>query len=164
MSANISCAVARLNDQTTAADLIDHAIQQCYLLSRPVYITLPTDSVTKKVEGERLKTPLDLTFKPNDAEVEDYVVEVILKHLRAAKSPIILVDACAVRHRVCTSLMLPCVSQVNKFARLWRRLICSFAIRDCLLSLLQWVSFSYWRPATIFDQQSNLHPRQGRCR
>ena len=55
--------------------------------------------VQKKIEGERLKTPIDLSFPLNDAEKEDYVVDVVLKYLHAAKSPIILVDACAIRHR-----------------------------------------------------------------
>jgi pyruvate decarboxylase len=100
MSREISCAVAKLNNADEAANLIDHALQQCWIQSRPVYITLPTDIVTKKIEGERLKTPIDLHFPTNDLAKEDYVVEVVLKYLLAAKNPIILVDACAIRHRV----------------------------------------------------------------
>ena len=61
---------------------------------------LPTDMVQKKVEGERLKSPIDLSYPANDASKEDYVVDVVLRYLQAAKSPIILVDACAIRHRV----------------------------------------------------------------
>ena len=56
--------------------------------------------VQKKVEGERLKTPIDLHFPLNDQTKEDYVVGVIEKYIYAAKNPIILVDACAIRHRV----------------------------------------------------------------
>ena len=100
MSKSISCAMAKLNDPHDAATLIDHAIHQCWLQSRPVYITLPTDMVQKKVEGERLKKPLDLSYPPNDLEKEDYVVDVVLKYLHAAKNPVILVDACTQRHRV----------------------------------------------------------------
>ena len=100
MSRDISCAVAVLNDPHEAPALIDHAINQCWLKSRPVYITLPTDMVQKKVEGHRLKTPLDLSIPANDPGKENYVVDVILKYLHAAKSPIILVDACASRHHV----------------------------------------------------------------
>jgi len=100
MSKNISCAVAKLNDPYDAATLIDHAIRECWVQSRPVYICLPTDMVQKKVEGERLKTPIDLSSPPNDQEKEDYVVDVVLKYLHAAKNPVILVDACAQRHRV----------------------------------------------------------------
>lgn len=100
MSKNISCAMAKLNDPYEAATLIDNAIRECWVQSRPVYITLPTDMVQKKVEGERLKKPLDLDHPPNQSEKEDYVVDVVLKYLHAAKNPVILVDACAQRHRV----------------------------------------------------------------
>ena len=100
MSKNISCAMAKLNDPHEATTLIDNAIRECWVQSRPVYITLPTDLVQKKVEGERLKTPIDLDHPANQADKEDYVVDVVLKYLHAAKNPIILVDACAQRHRV----------------------------------------------------------------
>ncbi|KAI9728459.1 MAG: Pyruvate decarboxylase 1 [Chrysothrix sp. TS-e1954] len=82
-----------------AAQLVDHAIRECYIKSRPAYITLPTDMVGKKVEGKRLEKPLDLRYPDNDPAQEDYAVENIMKHLQVAKKPIILVDACAIRHR-----------------------------------------------------------------
>ena len=100
MSRNITCADAKLNNPHEAATLIDNAIRECWIQSRPVYITLPTDIVQKKVEGERLKTPIDLSYPTNDPEKEDYVVDVVLKYLQAAQNPVILVDACAIRHRV----------------------------------------------------------------
>ncbi|ERF73472.1 Pyruvate decarboxylase [Endocarpon pusillum Z07020] len=100
MNAGISCAVAKLNDPYEAATLIDHALRECWVQSRPVYITLPTDIVQKKVEGERLKTPIDLSEPSVEVEKEDYVVDVVLKYLSTAQNPVILVDACAVRHRV----------------------------------------------------------------
>ncbi|KAF2793735.1 pyruvate decarboxylase [Melanomma pulvis-pyrius CBS 109.77] len=99
MSTQISCAVSMLNDQHEAAVLIDNAIRECWLQSRPVYISLPTDMVQKKIDGDRLNTPLDLGFPANDPEKEDYVVDVVLKYLHAAKNPVVLVDACAIRHR-----------------------------------------------------------------
>ncbi|PSN62756.1 pyruvate decarboxylase [Corynespora cassiicola Philippines] len=99
MSSQISCAVSMLNDQHEAAVLIDNAIRECVLKSRPVYISLPSDMVQQKIEGDRLNTPLDLNYPPNEAEREDYVVDVVLKYLHAARNPVILVDACAIRHR-----------------------------------------------------------------
>lgn len=99
MNAHISCAVSHLNDQYEAPVLIDNAIRECYLQSRPVYITLPTDIVEKTVDAKRLQTPLDLEYPPNETEREDYVVDVVLKYLHSAKKPVILVDACAIRHR-----------------------------------------------------------------
>ncbi|KAH0550910.1 hypothetical protein GP486_007726 [Trichoglossum hirsutum] len=100
MFTQVSVAVARLNDPYDAAEQIDFVLQQCMIRSRPVYITLPTDMVQAKVEGERLKTPIDVTIPKNNPDVEDYVVGVILKYLHAAKDPTILVDACASRHGV----------------------------------------------------------------
>lgn len=99
MSAGISCAVGKLTDASDAAEKIDHVLRECYLQSRPVYITLPTDIVQKKVEGERLQTPIDLSPAHVEEEKEEYVVGVVLKYLAAAKNPVILVDACAIRHR-----------------------------------------------------------------
>ena len=100
MNRDITCAIVKLNDPHEAATLIDHAIRECWVQSRPVYITLPTDIVQKKIEGERLKTKIDLSYPENDREKEDYVVDVVLKYLHEAKNPVILVDACAIRHRV----------------------------------------------------------------
>ncbi|KAJ6011398.1 Pyruvate decarboxylase [Penicillium sp. IBT 35674x] len=99
MSAGISCYVAKLNDPHDAATLIDSAIRECWIRSRPVYVTLPTNMVYAKVNGDRLKTPIDLSSPKNDPEKEDYVVDVVLKYLHAAKNPVILIDACAIRHR-----------------------------------------------------------------
>ncbi|KAF2096870.1 pyruvate decarboxylase [Rhizodiscina lignyota] len=99
MSAQISTATAALNDPAEIPTLIDNAVRECYVKSRPVYLTLPTDMVQKKVEGKRLETKLDLSFPENDEGAEEYAVEVVLKYLHDAKSPVILVDACAIRHR-----------------------------------------------------------------
>ncbi|KAF1808484.1 pyruvate decarboxylase-like protein [Eremomyces bilateralis CBS 781.70] len=95
----ISCSTAILSHPEQIAHQIDEVIRECYIQSRPGYIMLPTDMVQKKVEGARLKTPLDMTFPPNNPEVEDYCLNAICKHVEAAKTPIILVDACAIRHR-----------------------------------------------------------------
>lgn len=100
MSREISCALVRLNHPDNAAMLIDHALRECWIQSRPVYIALPTDMVQKKVEGRGLQTPIDLSYPENDPAREKYVVDVILKYLYGAKNPVILVDSCAIRHRV----------------------------------------------------------------
>ncbi|KAH8727277.1 thiamine diphosphate-binding protein [Phaeosphaeriaceae sp. PMI808] len=99
MSKEISCAVSMLNNQHEAAMLIDNAIRECILHSRPVYISLPSDMVQQKIDGDRLNTPLELEYPPNDQEAEDYVVDVVLKSLHAAKNPVIVVDGCAIRQR-----------------------------------------------------------------
>ncbi|KAL1971048.1 hypothetical protein VTN77DRAFT_2882 [Rasamsonia byssochlamydoides] len=99
MAASVACASVKLTDPLEAPTLIDHALRECWIQSRPVYIALPTDMVQKKVEGERLQTPIDLTEPVNEEEKEEYVVDVVLRYLHAAKNPVILVDAGAIRHR-----------------------------------------------------------------
>lgn len=118
MSSRISCAVAKLNDPYEAPTLIDHTLRECWVKSRPVYITLPIDMVQKKVEGERLKTPIDLSYPRNSANKEDYVVDVVLKYLHAAENPVILVDACAIRHRVRLSTSLDMVGAISDVGEL----------------------------------------------
>lgn len=100
MSASISCNVAKLNDPQDIAVQIDHALRECFVQSRPVYVMLPTDMVTAKIEGRRLETPIDLSDPENDPEQESYIVDAVIQSMLKAKSPMILVDACAVRHRV----------------------------------------------------------------
>lgn len=100
MSAQISCDVAKLNNPSEIANQIDNALRQCFIRSRPVYIMLPTDRVQSKIEGKRLEQDIDISEPANESEKEDYVVDVIMKSLRNAKKPLLLVDACAVRHRV----------------------------------------------------------------
>ncbi|KAF4995663.1 pyruvate decarboxylase [Fusarium heterosporum] len=100
MSSQISCNVAKLNKPSEIAEQIDTALRTCWLRSRPVYIMVPTDMVQEKVEGARLDTPIDLSEPQNDPGNEDFVVEEILKAMYAAKRPVILVDSCAIRHRV----------------------------------------------------------------
>lgn len=99
MSRQLSCAVVALSDPADIPDQIDHAIRECWVQSRPVYIALPADMVQQQVEGDRLRAPIDLSYPPNDPDKEDYVVDVVLRYMQAAKNAIILVDACTIRHR-----------------------------------------------------------------
>ncbi|KAJ4170876.1 hypothetical protein NW754_007020 [Fusarium falciforme] len=100
MSSQISCNMAKLTKPSEIAEQIDSALRACWLQSRPVYIMLPTDMVQEKIEGARLETPIDMAEPENDPESEDFVVEEVLKAMYAATRPVILVDACAIRHRV----------------------------------------------------------------
>ncbi|OAA54501.1 pyruvate decarboxylase [Niveomyces insectorum RCEF 264] len=100
MSKQISCALAKLTNPAEIAAQIDHTLRECYIRSHPVYILLPTDMVQQKIEGARLATPIPLDEPKNEPKSEDYVVDVVLKYLHSAKDPIVLVDACAIRHRV----------------------------------------------------------------
>jgi len=84
----------------TAPAEIDRVLRACYVNSRPVYIQLPTDMVTQKVDAKLLDTPIDIEPPKSDEETEVMVSNLILKKLYTAERPIILIDAGAQRHRV----------------------------------------------------------------
>ncbi|OJD25367.1 hypothetical protein ACJ73_03258 [Blastomyces percursus] len=98
MSRHVSCAVAILDDPSSAAAMVDNALRTCILKSRPIYISLPTNMVQAKVDGDRLKYPIDLSVPPNDHKRESHVVDMITKLLKTAKRPALLVDLLAIRH------------------------------------------------------------------
>lgn len=65
-----------------------------------MYIALPTDLVYAKVSDKRLSMPIDTSTPSNDENVERVVLEEIISRVRKSKDPIILADACAIRHFV----------------------------------------------------------------
>lgn len=81
-----------------AAKQIDEVLEQVYNKSLPGYICIPTDMVNVKVDGERLKTPLNIGPR-NDEKVEDEVVSSILEKVYRAKNPIVLADVISSRYR-----------------------------------------------------------------
>ncbi|KAF3137917.1 Pyruvate decarboxylase 1 [Orbilia oligospora] len=100
MSRNISQIVVNLNDPTIAAREIDRALKACCVSAHPVYIALPTDMVLQKVSAKGLEIPIDVSLHPNDPEIEGDVIENITQMIYDANNAIILVDACAIRHRI----------------------------------------------------------------
>lgn len=105
ISSQISCYVTKLNKLDDIANEIDHAIRECWIHKQPVYIMLPSNMVTEKIEGINLHTPIDLSEPPNDPEKEDYLVASILKSLYTANNPVVMVDVGAIRHH--------CLAEVN---------------------------------------------------
>jgi pyruvate decarboxylase len=62
---------------------------------------LPTDIAYAKCSSSRLKAPLRTTQPPNVEEVEEFVLDEIVKQFHAVNDEvIILVDACAIRHHI----------------------------------------------------------------
>ncbi|KAM5533631.1 hypothetical protein V8D89_012744 [Ganoderma adspersum] len=94
-------AQATLSSKETAAAEIDRILTECIVMARPVYLMLPTDIAYQRIPVSRLKTPLNLEPPENDADVEAFVLDEIVKLVEGAKNDvIILVDACAIRHGV----------------------------------------------------------------
>jgi pyruvate decarboxylase len=61
--------------------------------------------VYEKIGSSPLKTPLALDLPPNDKDVEQFVLDEIVKRVEDAEGDVaILVDACAIRHGVVEEL------------------------------------------------------------
>ena len=66
-----------------------------------MYLMLPTDVAYERIPAKRLQTPLNIEPPANDPEVEEFVLDEIVKLVEEAQNDvIILVDACAIRHGV----------------------------------------------------------------
>ncbi|PVH88557.1 pyruvate decarboxylase [Cadophora sp. DSE1049] len=101
MFERITVAQAKLMDISTAAQEVDRVLETCWRLKKPVYIRLPTDMVTQKLDAGLLDVPLLLLDSATTkAEAESAVVDKILDLLHEAKSPIFVVDANASRFGV----------------------------------------------------------------
>lgn len=99
MSNNISSTSAFLSDIRSAPAEIDRCIREAYINQRPVYVGLPANLVDLTVPASLLDTPIDLSLYPNPKETEEEAVDSILRLVESATNPIIIVDACCLRHR-----------------------------------------------------------------
>jgi pyruvate decarboxylase len=66
-----------------------------------VYLSLPTDVAYERISAARLSTPLNSEPPENDSDVEASIINTIYKLTKEADGDVaVLVDACAIRHRV----------------------------------------------------------------
>ncbi|KAI0414195.1 thiamine diphosphate-binding protein [Xylaria grammica] len=91
MAAPVTVAQVDLKDPRTSPELIDHALRQCLLHSRPVYIQVPVDMVSVPVSAEPLQSQIRVPLTGRTA-YSDGVIDKILGRIYEAKQPIILVD------------------------------------------------------------------------
>ncbi|KAK5266016.1 hypothetical protein LTR99_004796 [Exophiala xenobiotica] len=92
MHEKVTVAQANLVDERTAPEMIDRTIEAGLRESKPVYIELPCDMVTKEVDSERLDEPL-CTEAPVDDAKQGRLVDDLIQRIYAAKQPLILVDS-----------------------------------------------------------------------
>ncbi|KAH8920662.1 pyruvate decarboxylase [Atractiella rhizophila] len=111
---------AYITKPESAGVQVDKAIKHALKTARPTYLTLPTDLVQKWVNASPLSEPLFKGIPSNDilwagaltsdpflpsgtsisSDEQSFVVRRIEKMWAAAKDPVILVDACAIRFGV----------------------------------------------------------------
>ena len=104
MARHVTIAQANLIDVESAPGMVDAALQQCVMQSRPVYVEIPSDMVDAQVLGVRLDRPLDLMPPSNAVEQEDAMVDLLLERMSAAKRPMILVDGVTARYDIANEL------------------------------------------------------------
>ncbi|GAN10048.1 pyruvate decarboxylase [Mucor ambiguus] len=100
MSALITVASCHLTAER-AIEEIDNVIKTAYLRKRPGYIAFPLDLMKKEVDvPDALFKPLDLSHPANTKEVQEIVLEEVLKLIESSKNPAIVVDGCVLRQHV----------------------------------------------------------------
>lgn len=108
MSRKISVGVAILEQHAKDPEgiirSIDGVLAHMFREARPVYISLPTDLVNYPVSSTPLQKPLDTSHPLNDKDAQESCLEAITAKVDQAKDPIIIVDACAIRHDVLTEV------------------------------------------------------------
>jgi pyruvate decarboxylase len=98
---NFTISQASITTKESAASEIDRVLTDCITHARPVYLALPTNMAFEKISSERLKIPLSRLPPPNDPDVAAFVLDEIVKLVKAAADDVVvLVDACAIRHDV----------------------------------------------------------------
>ncbi|CAA90807.2 pyruvate decarboxylase [Schizosaccharomyces pombe] len=100
MFKKVSAYSIMIDNGNDAAEKIDEALSICYKKARPVYIGIPSDAGYFKASSSNLGKRLKLEEDTNDPAVEQEVINHISEMVVNAKKPVILIDACAVRHRV----------------------------------------------------------------
>ena len=100
--AEVTTAQARLTPENAVAE-IDRLILTSWRRKLPVYIELPSD--ISYLEIDVPDAPLKLEMPPSERESLQACVEMILKRLRAAKSPAFLLDIDAIRFGICARVM-----------------------------------------------------------
>lgn len=92
IASRLTVAQVNLDDPVQAPARVDHALRQCIVHSRPVYIELPTDMVRAQVSRARLDAPIDRAPLQGDSEATMRCVARIVEKLAAAWQPWIIVD------------------------------------------------------------------------
>ncbi|KAI0429893.1 thiamine diphosphate-binding protein [Xylaria sp. FL1042] len=87
----VTVAQVDLKDPRTSPELIDHALRQCLLHSRPVYIQVPVDMVSVPVSTESLSSEIRVPSTERTA-YSDEIIDKVLGMIYEAKQPTILVD------------------------------------------------------------------------
>lgn len=96
MFKKVSAAVTVLDNPEDAGQAIDSVLETAWVKKQPVYIGVPSDCIDFMMRAP--EKPLNLTYPDSNPSVVSEVATRIGELIRAAKSPVIVADLCAVRH------------------------------------------------------------------
>ncbi|QIW95481.1 hypothetical protein AMS68_000999 [Peltaster fructicola] len=91
------CAAATLLSEDTACQEVDRVLRECFVLSKPVCLYVPTDMVSVQVPANKLDLPLNLNVDYDEAELA-VATNAILDAIYNAKRPGMLVDTLVRQH------------------------------------------------------------------
>lgn len=91
MYKHVTVAQADISDPRTATTLLDAALAQCLIQSRPIYIQIPVDMVAVKVNTAALATPIEVPLAASSGS-ETPALELVKERMSKATKPMILVD------------------------------------------------------------------------
>ncbi|QLL30502.1 hypothetical protein HG536_0A03200 [Torulaspora globosa] len=100
IASEVACYSTLMADQDLCAEEVDDCITRAWILQKPVYLGIPINLIETMVSSAKLDKPLNLKLPPNDKHIEEEVVNQILQHMYKAKNPVIISDACVIRHHV----------------------------------------------------------------
>ncbi|KAI8987383.1 thiamine diphosphate-binding protein [Mycotypha africana] len=85
-----------------ATSEIDEVIKTAYIKKRPGYLAFPLDLMTQKIDipEDVFHQPLKLDIPRNPSEVQEIVLDNVIKAIENAKRPTIMVDGCALRQHI----------------------------------------------------------------
>lgn len=95
VASKFSCAQADLScdDVDEAMQRFDNALVQCVERSRPVYVNLPSDMISKEVPWNLLDQELKIISRLSGVEVEEKkVVDIVMERIRSSQRPLIIAD------------------------------------------------------------------------
>lgn len=91
MYKHVTVAQADLSDPRTATALLDAALAQCLLHSRPIYLQIPVDMVAVPVSSAILETPIEILRATSSAN-EAPAISLVKDRMSKAEKPAIYVD------------------------------------------------------------------------
>lgn len=99
MSARVSCMAVTLDCPEDAPSLVDAAIRECWIQSRPTSIFIPSDLINVPIKADWENRSALFEPPTSDLQAEEGLVTTIVDELTAATRPIFLIGGHGIRNK-----------------------------------------------------------------